>query len=120
MSALRDAQATFLLNVGKLVLFATEKGFQVTAGEMWRPPEMQKIYVQTGRSKTMKSKHLDRLAVDLNFFINDAYIIDIDTLAVLGKYWESLHPKNRWGGNFDKDWTKKDSFKDVPHFEMTM
>ena len=113
MASLRTDQAVFLLNVCKLVQFATSIGFQVTAGELWRPPEMQKIYVQTGRSKTMKSKHLDRLAVDLNFFKADKYIIDYNSLVEVGKLWESLHPKNRWGGNFS-------SFKDLPHFEMNI
>jgi hypothetical protein len=31
----------------------------------------------------------------------------------LGAYWESLHPKNRWGGNFK-------SLVDCPHFERNV
>lgn len=110
MSGLVAEQAAFLLDFGKLVVFATERGFTVTAGELLRPLEMQEIYVKTGRSKTLKGFHLKRLAGDLNFFLNGELVYDKATLQPIGDYWESLDPKNKWGGNWD-------SFKDVPHFE---
>lgn len=109
MSALRKAQAEFLLDIGKLVVFATSLGFEVTGGELWRPAEMQKLYVQTGRSKTMNSLHGDRLAEDLNFFLDGKYVADVGVLRKVGAYWESLHPLNSWGGNGV-------NFKDAPHF----
>ena len=102
-------QTAFLLDVGRLVLKATELGFQVTAGELYRTPEQQDIYVRTGRSRTMQSLHLQRRAVDLNFFLNGKMVYDKPTLAPLGAYWESLHPWNSWGGNGIK-------LVDVPHF----
>ena len=108
--SLVQTQAEFLLDATKLIQFATAAGFVVTGGELWRTPEQQKVYVQTGRSKTMESKHLKRLAIDLNFFRDGQLCYDIKTLRPVGEYWESLNPKNRWGGNFS-------SFKDVPHFE---
>ena len=63
----------------------------------------------------MKSLHLKRLAVDLNFFREapDGTLkltYDIEELRALGEFWENLDPANRWGGH----WA---SFKDVPHFE---
>lgn len=124
MSLVQD-QAEFLLDFCRLIQFATSKGFVVTAGELFRPVEMQEIYVRTGRSKTMRSKHLQRLAGDLNFFLPDStgklrYLCSVEELKELGKYWEELSPKNRWGGNFDKDWTKEDNFKDAPHFERVV
>ena len=125
MSKLMEAQAEFLLNFCSLVDFATAQGFTVTAGELLRPVEMQKIYVETGRSKTMNSKHLQKLAGDLNFFLPSAegklvYICSVHQLEPLGRYWESLNPKNRWGGNFDMDWSREDNFKDAPHFERIL
>ena len=69
MSNVRE-QASFLLDVCLLINKATEMGFQVTAGELYRTPEQQEIYVKTGRSRTMNSLHLQRRAVDLNFFKN--------------------------------------------------
>lgn len=103
-------QAAFLKDFAKLVLFCEQRGFVVTAGELYRPPEMQKIYVQTGRSKTMNSKHGQRCAGDLNFFKDGKLIYDVAVLHPIGEYWESLSPKNS-AGMF---WR---SFKDVPHFE---
>jgi hypothetical protein len=110
-------QAAFLLDVCKLVQYATSLGFVVTGGELSRPIEMQELYVKTGRSRTMKSWHLRRLAIDLNFFKDGKLHYDLATLRPLGEYWESLSPQNRWGGNFDRDWSKADSFVDSPHFE---
>mgnify|MGYP003335027916 CR=1 FL=1 len=102
-------QAAFLLDVGRLVQKATELGFVVTAGEMYRTPEQQQIYVKTGRSRTMNSLHLQRRAVDLNFFRDGQFVYSKAILSPLGAYWESLHPYNSWGGNGDK-------LVDVPHF----
>lgn len=111
------AQAAFLLDFCKLVFWATGKGYVLTSGELERPLAMQVIYVKTGRSKTLSSRHLVRMAGDLNVYLNGKYLATIEELEPLGRYWESLSPKNRWGGNFDKDWTKPDNFKDGPHFE---
>jgi len=111
--SLVQEQAAFLLDATKLVQYATEQGFVVTGGELWRTPEQQQVYVKTGRSKTMASNHLRRLAIDLNFFKDGQLTYDIATLKPIGAYWESLNPANRWGGNFK-------SFKDVPHFERNI
>lgn len=114
MSYLRTEQQLFLLDFCSLIEFAVSIGFEVTAGELHRPVEMQQIYVKTGRSKTMKSKHLDRLAGDLNFFKSGRYITSKEELLQVGTYWENLTKgKNRWGGNFK-------SFKDLPHFERNI
>ena len=80
---------------------------------MFRTVEQQAIYVQTGRSKTLNSNHLKRLAIDLNFFKDGQIIWDKGVLTPLGAYWESLYPKNRWGGNFN-------SLVDCPHFERNV
>lgn len=111
--SLSDEQAAFLLDACKLVQYATEQGFKVTGGELFRTAEQQAIYVKTGRSKTLNSNHLKRLAIDLNFFKDGQIIWDKNTLAPLGAYWETLNPKNRWGGNFK-------SLVDCPHFERNV
>jgi len=108
MSAVRE-QAAFLLDLAKLIEYATAQGFVVTGGELYRTPEQQQIYVKTGRSRTMNSLHLQRRAVDLNFFKDGKLVYDKVTLAPLGLFWESLHPLNSWGGNGVK-------LVDVPHF----
>jgi hypothetical protein len=107
-------QAEFLQDVIRLLQFAKDQKFVVTGGELYRPTEMQEIYVKTGRSKTMASRHLNRCAIDLNFFVESGgrleLTYDIQVLKKIGDYWESLNPLNSWGGNWN-------SFKDVPHFE---
>lgn len=110
MSPLVQAQAKFLLDMCRLIAKATEVGFTVTGGELYRTTEQQQIYVKTGRSKTMNSNHLRRCAIDLNFFKNGKLVYEVETLRPLGEYWRSLDPKNDWGGFWK-------SFKDVPHFE---
>lgn len=102
-------QAAFLLDMCKLIQKATEMGFVVTAGELYRTPEQQQIYVKTGRSRTMNSLHLSRRAVDLNFFKDGKLCYDKAALAPLGAYWESLNPLNSWGGNGVK-------LVDIPHW----
>lgn len=108
--SLSDEQAAFLLDVCKLVPFATSLGFKVTGGELQRTQAQQEIYVKTGKSKTMNSNHLKKLAIDLNFIKGGQLIYDKAQLAAIGAYWESLDKKNRWGGNFK-------TFVDMPHFE---
>lgn len=115
MSDLVREQSVFLLHVCELVKKAGELGFSASAGELYRTPEQQALHVRNGRSTTMASQHLKRLAIDLNFF-RDApdgrplLISDVETLRPIGQFWEGLDAANRWGGN----WT---TFKDTPHFE---
>ena len=112
MSLVKE-QAAFLLDVTELIRHATDAGFVVTGGELSRTPEQQAIYFKTGRSKTMNSIHLKRCAIDLMFFKNGKIIWDKETIAPLGQFWESLHVKNRWGGNFS-------NIVDCPHFERNV
>ena len=117
------AQHEFLQDVAELIRYATSKGFLVTGGELYRTAEMQKLYVQAGRSKTMRSQHLQRLAIDLNFFKKQPdgslkLIQTRDELKELGDFWEKLRASNRWGGSWRGLVEKgKSSFVDCPHFE---
>jgi len=104
-----DSQAAFLLDVCKLINHATSLGFVLTAGELYRTAEQQEIYMKTGRSQTMNSLHLKRLAIDFNIFKNGQLCYNKTVLAPLGAYWESLNPLNSWGGNGKK-------LVDTPHF----
>ena len=108
-----DEQSAFLLDMCKLIQYATQQGWVITGGELFRTAEQQEIYFKTGRSQTMASKHLRRCAIDLNFFKDGKLVWDKTALAPVGAYWESLNPKNRWGGNFK-------SLVDVPHFERNV
>lgn len=106
-------QNAFLADVARLLAFAQSTGWQVTMGEGFRTAEQQAIYVKTGRSQATVSQHQKRLAVDLNFFRNGAWITGPNAKEILksiGDFWESLSPQNRWGGNFH-------TLVDTPHFE---
>lgn len=104
--SLRSEQSEFSRDIVRLLTFAAGKGYEFTFGEAERPLEMQKIHFAAGRSKTMNSQHLKRLAFDLHFFKDGTLCYPQE----LGDFWEQLGPKNRWGGNWK-------SFKDSPHFE---
>ena len=110
---LSDEQAAFLLDACKLIEYATQRGWTVTGGELFRTQAQQEIYFKEGKTKTMQSNHMRRLAIDLNFLREGKPVWDKATLQELGSFWESLHPKNRWGGNFK-------SLPDVPHFERNV
>jgi peptidoglycan L-alanyl-D-glutamate endopeptidase CwlK len=106
-------QQIFTTNIARLIVFANTQDIELTFGEAFRTEYQQEEHVRQGKSKTMNSNHLRRLAVDFNFFINGELTYDRDTLEVLGEYWELLDKNNRWGGNFTH-------FIDTPHFEMNI
>lgn len=132
---LGERQRIFTLNIGKLILFAYEKGYELTFGEVTRP--QSQVYLnyygydvkQSGSgivlvkrpatSKTLQSRHVDKLAADLNVFSNDVLLSKPIDYKPLGDYWESLHPDNRWGGDWDRDDNlAEETFLDPYHFEM--
>jgi len=73
-------------------------GVTVSLGEVHRTEYQQRRYVATGKSKTYKSKHRQRLAIDLNMFINGKYVTDARKYRILGELWEKIG--GRWGGRF--------------------
>lgn len=103
-------QVAFGQDLFKLLNYINQLGYAWVLGEVQRPVEMQKIYVETGRSKTMLSDHLHKTAADIHIFTLEGELVLDSRLQPLGDYWQSLNPKNRWGGNWS-------SFKDMPHFE---
>lgn len=118
---LSDHQWEFLKDLALLTIFANDWGYKLTGGELWRTERTQKYYLAAGKSKTLNSQHLKRLAQDYNVFLagkllNKSNLEDWEKIKFLGDYWESLNPLNRWGGDFNKN-NIKDGFIDTPHFE---
>ena len=114
---LGEHQEAFAGHVALLIAEAMSRGFTVRIGEVWRTIEQQRLYVRSGRSKTMNSMHLRKLAIDLNLFIN-GNAATVEDIRPLGKWWEGLDVHNRWGGS----WrglveSGQSSFVDSPHFE---
>lgn len=127
MATLSEKQAVFTYNISLLIQFAFKNGYTLTFGEVYRTLEQQTIYFNTGRSKTMNSRHLQRLAVDFNIFKLGVLQFqnpvtrqkEIQDALVLGEYWISLNTDNVWGGDWDRDHnTLDETFKDPYHFEV--
>lgn len=115
---LSEKQANFTYNISKLIQWAFSQGYTLTFGEVYRTKEQQELYVKQGKSKTMNSRHLDRLAVDFNIFKDGVILHDSKLIQPLGEYWMSLNTSNVWGGDWDRDHSVLDeTFKDPYHFE---
>ena len=117
---LREKQTQFADMVGKLLCKAPELGAPVFIMEIYRSLETQRVYVARGASKTLNSKHLEGLAVDLVFLedLRDDGKINYspEKYKPLGEYWESIG--GRWGGRFgDNPSTEKIEGWDSGHFE---
>lgn len=129
MTPLRDRQETFARTLAVFFPWMLEQGYHWTLGDAWRstdellcshcgtPVTYQELLRYNGRSKTLQSKHTDRLAIDINLFINDK-LASPEDYRPLGEKWEQLG--GRWGGRFSvdpKDYATKIGF-DPPHFEL--
>ena len=99
-----------------------DKGFVVTEG--LRTLERQKELLATGKSQTLKSRHLTGHAVDLAVWYDKDLdkVLDADEISwkfpdykalseVVKAAAEQLGIPIEWGG----DWV---SFKDGPHFQL--
>jgi len=118
---LSEKQAIFTCMVAEFLTAIcacrVRKGITVTLGEVHRTAYQQRRYVETGKSKTHLSKHLLKLAIDLNLFINGKYITDPEKYRFLGELWEEIG--GAWGGRFgvrEKDYSVKVGW-DAGHFE---
>lgn len=97
---LSEKQQLFAGNVAKLISFVFSlQGYAVTLGEAYRPRETAAIYAKRGIG-IKDSLHTQRLAIDLNLFIDGVYRADTEAYRSLGVFWKNLDPKNRWGGDF--------------------
>lgn len=98
--------------------------FDLSVLEGKRSLERQKELVSQGKSKTLKSKHLEGKAVDVAIWESGGYEWD-DSKAyyvlaglVLAEA-KRMNIKIRWGGNWDRDADFNDQdFNDLVHFEL--
>lgn len=97
---LLDQQQCFARNVGLLLSWIYSQGYSVTFGEAERPQVTADAYFKAGKGIS-NSLHLVRLAIDLNLFKGGVYSSRTADHAPLGAYWKTLHPLNRWGGDFE-------------------
>lgn len=117
--SLQKKQSVFTFNIHLLIEYAYKQGYELTFGEVFRTLEQQKIYFDSGRSKTMNSRHIQRLAVDFNIFKDGALINDPKIIQPLGNFWITLNTDNVWGGDWNRNNNLLDeTFIDPYHFEM--
>lgn len=108
--SLRTEQSLFAKDIVLLLTWATAEGYEFTFGEAQRTADQQALYVKNGRSKTLDSYHLRKLAFDIFFFKDGKLLASKEEMQPIGNKWETLCARNSWGGNWN-------SFKDIPHFE---
>lgn len=94
---LSEKQQLFAVNVAQLILWANDHGLRLTFGEAQRTPECAALNARKGTG-IANSLHTQRLAVDLNLFVNGEYKTRTEDYLPLGEYWESLG--GSWGGRF--------------------
>ena len=112
---LLQKQQIFTANVATLIPWVRTKGWGCTFGEAYRTPEQAQLNALKGTGIS-NSLHTQRLAVDLCLYIGGVYQKYSSAYQELGTYWKSLHPLNRWGGDFkDKLGQPK---PDGNHFSM--
>lgn len=98
---LGQKQRLFTKLVGQLIAWAYEHGYEFTFGEAYRTPEQAALNARTGAG-IARSLHIQRLAIDLNLFINGEYQTDSAAYKPLGDYWKTLHEDCAWGGDFSR------------------
>ena len=104
---LRQKQSKFARLVPLLLLFAYEKGYEITFGDCW---------AKTGHKKN--SYHYKRLAVDLNLFKDGKYLRSTKAHKFLGIFWENLDPCCAWGGRFNESKKQAGDGQDGNHYEF--
>jgi len=135
-SELFKKQIVFLPNIAELIRYATRRGARFTEAESYVKDTV--FYIRNLHPGiNIKSPHredgghFNRLAKDMNLFLpkngqNDHVPpdeIEYDWIVnahpmwnELGTYWKSLHPLNRWGGDFRN--SKGEKVNDFNHFSM--
>lgn len=115
---LSDMQRRFPLMVAEFIRQVYDTGFELSFGEAFRTEEQQRLYMRSGRSRTMNSLHRDRLAVDFNLFRDGRYLADGALYRPAGEIWEALG--GSWGGRFGiepADYSRRTGW-DANHFEF--
>lgn len=96
---LGQKQRVFSVMVSELIQFAASKGYGVTLGDAYRDPRIHGQQGEKGSYSEARSAHKQRLAIDLNLFKGDRYLILTEDHKELGLFWESLG--GTWGGRFN-------------------
>ena len=86
--SLREKQSKFASMIPCLIVYAYEKGYELTFGD---------AYATSGHREG--SFHYKRLAIDLNLFRDGVYLKATEDHHPLGVFWESIG--GSWGGRWN-------------------
>lgn len=96
---LGEKQRLFTKLVGQLIAWSYQNGYELTLGDAYRSPQQAAANAAIG-SGIVNSLHTQRLAIDLNLFVDGVYQSDSAAYKPLGDYWKSLDAGCCWGGDF--------------------
>lgn len=102
--SLLQKQQLFVELLSRLIAFVyTHPTWKLTLGEGYR---------SDGQGHMAHSLHYEKIAQDLNLFVEGHYITGHDSAwDEIGAFWVALHPLARWGGNFNS--------RDYNHLSVT-
>ena len=127
--SLREKQEIFARTLGIFLNWMAEQNYHWTMGDCWRSTDellcphcgtgvsYQELLKFNGRSKVLVSKHTERLAIDLNLFI-DGKRAEPEQYRPLAEKWESLGGRAGFRFGVDPtDYATKAGW-DAGHFEL--
>ena len=108
--SLRERQSLFAVLLAELIAWISKQGWAVTLadGSVDTPRKFRaedgRVFWATDAHHMPGSLHYQRLAQDLNLFVDGAWISRASPVwAAIGEKWLSLHPDCSWGGDWDED-----------------
>jgi hypothetical protein len=107
---LGEKQRHFTRLISMLIDWAYANGFELTFGDAYRDARVHGAMGEKVGYSSANSNHKQRLACDLNLFINGEYMTATEDYTPLGDYWITLDPLCEWGGSGDR--------ADGNHFSM--
>lgn len=123
-----EKQFQFTKMLGELFTWMSTQGYNWSLGDGWRSSDKlqcahcgrehsyQELLVYNGKSKTVNSKHGDRLAIDINLFDEKRKLAPSVNYLPIGEKWESLG--GTWGGRFKPLNPNTKIGWDAGHFEL--
>jgi hypothetical protein len=97
---LGQKQRRFTEMIATLILWVYEElpGYELTVGDFYRDPRLHGSLGEKKGYGHKNSGHKNRLAGDLNLFINGVYQDSTEAHKPIGEKWESMG--GSWGGRF--------------------
>ena len=87
---LGQKQRRFSVAIAKLILAATEMGYEVTLGDAYRDPRLHGTLGEKKGYGHANSMHKSRLAVDLNLFKDGKFLTDGASHSPLHDIWDDF------------------------------